>query len=66
MQDNKAFETSKPIPIPQKCTTTINRCKVIINFAPDNNENSIETVKSILLSTYYQDISPKAEGNLVG
>ena len=45
---------------------TINRCKVIINFAPESNDKAIETVKSILLSGYNQEISCKSEENLAG
>lgn len=40
---------------------TINRCKVILNLAPKSDEKTIETVKSILLSAYYQNVSPRAE-----
>ena len=35
---------------------TINRCKVILNLAPDSNGKAIETAKSILLSACYQNI----------
>jgi len=47
-------------------TTSIKGCNVILNFLPESNDKAIETVKSMLLSTYYQDISQKPEGNLAG
>ena len=64
MQDNKKIELSSPNPALQSYTTTINRCKVIINFKPDGDGKIIETVKSMLLSTYYQDISQESDKKL--
>lgn len=42
--------------IPSK-ELTINRCKVILNLAPDSSGKAIETAKSILLSACYQNTS---------
>jgi len=57
--DNKTL----PNTTSKSYTTTINRCKVVLNFATDNDKKAIETAKSILLSTYYQDASPISEKN---
>ena len=74
LQENYRYNDQNVISTPNTGQTkeskskelTINRCKVIINLAPESDDKTIETVKKILLSTYYQDISHKTRKNLAG
>ena len=39
--------------------TTVNGCKVILNFLPESDSKKINAAKSILLSSCYQDTTQK-------
>ena len=55
---NQAYTRGRKI-IRESQNERINECKITLNFMPESDGETIKTVKSILLSTYYNNDSRK-------
>jgi len=56
--------TKKDTPAREQTTAfalSVNGCKITLNFLPDSNGKTIDTVKKILVSSQYQSIPCEAE-----
>ena len=59
-KDNGITQSKKKIFKPYGEVLIVNDCKIILNFLPKSNSETIDTVKKILVSSQHQDIPYKA------